>query len=301
MVVGGFVPGLAVPAGARPKESSRSTVENRVRIAAMSSEQARGQQVVRLALELQAQDAARAPLEDFAGAVREAAIAEGLPPLYLEKAEAELRRREALALEKAAARRKTARRAGVAVAALLALLAIGWSLGPRVFPAPPAPWADGLEDQTRWSLDVDEGSRAALRWEQEAGRGQVAVVEVERFAGGASAQARANLDGLGVPAELSGYSEVVLEVRGSLPNARLYFEAGPEERWRSPAISLASGWAEHRVALKAFERQVRVGGKWQTTRWAAPTGVTQASVKVGHFINPADAVGDLHLDTLRLE
>jgi hypothetical protein len=267
----------------------------------MSSEQARGQQVVRLALELQAQDAARSPLEDFDGALREAAIAEGLQPLYLEKAEAELRRREALALETAAARRKTARRAGLAAAALLATLALGWQLKPRLFPAPPAPWADGLEDSTRWSLDVDEGSRAALRWEQEAGRGQIAVIEVERFAGEASGQARANLDGLGVPAELSGYTAVVLDVRGSLPNARLYFEAGSEERWRSPAIALASSWAEHRVPLEAFEHQVRVGGKWQTTRWTAPSGVTQASVKVGHFINPADAVGDVHLDRLRLE
>jgi hypothetical protein len=267
----------------------------------MSSDQVRGQQVVRIALELQARDASNQPIEDFTGAIREAAVAEGLDPAYLDKAEAELQRREAAALDVAKARRKTMRRAGVAAVALVATLFIGWQVKPLVFPAPPAPWADGLEDSTRWSLDVDPGTHAQLRWEQEAGRGQVAVVAVESFATGLDVAPRANFDGLGVPSDLSGYSDVVIDVRGTLPNARVYFEAGSEERWRSPAIALADGWAEHRVPLKAFEHQVRQAGKWQTTGWTAPRGVTQSSVKVGHFINPPEAVGDIHVDRLRLE
>ncbi len=267
----------------------------------MSSNQVRGQQVVRIALELQSQDASNVPNDDFTGAVREAAIAEGLDPSYLEKAEVELQRREAAQLEAKKARQKTVRRAGITGALLAAALVIGWQIKPLVFAAPPAPWADGFEDSTRWSLDVDPGTRAQLRWEQQAGRGQVAVVSVEHFATGADAHPRANLDGLGVPSDLSGYSGVVIDVRGSLPNVRVYLEAGSEERWRSPAVALTSAWAEHRLPLKAFEHQVREAGKWQTTRWAAPKGLTQSSVKAGFFINPPEAVGDVYLDRFRLE
>ncbi len=267
----------------------------------MSSDQTRGQQVVRIALELQARDESTRPADDFAGAVRDAAVAEGLDPAYLEKAEAELKRREAAAAEALAARKKTVRRAGVIALALIAALGIGAGVKPLLFPAPPAPWADGLEDATRWSLDVDPKSHAQLRWEQESGRGQVAVVAVEQFDADKTAQPRVNFDGLGIPRDLTGYSEVVVDVRGSLPSARVYLEAGSEERWRSPAIGLANTWAEHRIPLKAFERQVREGGKWHTTRWTTPTGLTQSSVKVGHFINPPEATGDVHVDRLRLQ
>ena len=273
--------------------------EDRVRGEAMTtSDQARGQQVVRIALELQAKDKTTQPIEDFAGALRDAAVQEGLDPAYLEKAEQELKRREREALEAAATRKKGARRVVLVGAALIATLFGGWQISRWVSPAPSPPWTDEFDDSSHWSLDVNPGTHAQLRWQQEAGRGQVAVLNVEGFA---DSQFRVNFDGLGIPSDLSGYSELSVDVKGTLPNARVYLEAGSEERWRSPAIAVSGAWTEHRIALKSFEHQVREAGKWRTTHWAQPKGLTQSSVKVGYFINPADAIGDVYVDRLRLK
>jgi hypothetical protein len=265
------------------------------------SDQTRRQQLVRIAFELKAKDDHAVPEVDFAAAVQDAALEMGMDPAYLEKAEAELKRRELEAAEAQQRRKANTRRGAMIAAAMIAVAAVGWGVKGLLFPPAPAPYSDGIEVPGRWSLDTNPGTRAQLRFEQEVGRGGVAVVSVESFAVGTDGQFRANLDGLGVPTSFRGYSDLVVDLRGTLKTARVYVEAGPEQRWRSPPITVAETWGEHRLPLKAFERQVREGGKWKTVGWAAPDDVTQVSLKVGQFMNGPDAAGEVRVDRVRLE
>lgn len=267
----------------------------------MQSSSDRQQQVLRVAFELQAADAASEEQKLSEAAFREAAVETGLDPQLLARAEEELARRERVAAETAARNRKRMRVAAVAVLGAVAVGAAGLGLARVLFPPPPAPWAETFDAPGRWALDTSAGTRATLSFQEEPGRGQVAVVQVDAFAPGQDGKYHVNLDGVVAPADAARYEEVAVDLKGTLPAARVYLEAGTDERWRSPEIAVQRDWTTHRLPLRTFERQERQGGTWRTVDWSAPDGVTQLSVKLGHFMNAPDATGALLVDALRFE
>ncbi len=146
-----------------------------------------------------------------------------------------------------------------------------------------------------WRLDVSPGSRAALRFDLES-----ATVEVEGVAPDTAGKWFVNLDGPVVGA-LETYGAVGLRVAGTLPQTRVYLEAGPELRWRSPPVSLSPEVRMHRLAFADFETQRRKDGQWSVVDPQPPQGSAVVSVKVGHYVNPADARGQLRLVGCGLE
>jgi hypothetical protein len=271
-----------------------------------SSSDHRQREVLRIAFELQAAQAASEEQKLSEAAFREAALESGLDPELLARAEEELARREQASAHATAQRRRRRRLAAVAVVGALALGAAGLALAPVLSPPPPAQWietfdAPGGARARPWALDTNPDTRATLSWHEEPGRGQVAVVRVDGFAPAQDGKYHVNLDGLLAPADASRYGEVAVDLKGSLPTARVYLEAGTDERWRSPAISVQRDWTTHRLPLRSFERQQRHDGAWRTVDWSAPDGVSQLSVKLGHFMNPPEATGELFVDALRFE
>ena len=275
-----------------------------------SSSDQRQREVLRIAFELQAAQAASEEQKLSEAAFREAALESGLDPQLLARAEEELARREQVAMQAAGQRRRRRRLAVAAVLGVLALGAAGLALTPVLFPPPPEPWietfdAPGGARARPWALDTNPDTRATLSWQAEPGRGQVAVVRVDGFAPARDGKYHVNLDGLLAPRfdldDVSRYDELAVDLKGSLPTARVYLEAGTDERWRSPAIALQRDWTTHRLPLRSFERQQRHDGAWRTVDWSAPEGVSQLSVKLGHFMNPPDATGEVFVDALRFE
>jgi hypothetical protein len=267
----------------------------------------RRQQVLRIAFELQAEHEGDEERKISDAAFHEAALEAGLDPQLLARAEEELARRERLAAQAAVRDRRRRRLAAVAVLGVLALGAAGLGVARVFFPPPPAPWVetfDTFDAAGRWALDVNPDTRATLSWQAEPGRGQVAVVRVEAFAPAQDGTYHVNLDGLLAPDDASRYSELVVDLKGSLPAARAYLEAGEagtDERWRSPAIAVQRDWTTHRLPLRSFERQERQRGTWRTVGWKAPEDVSQLSLKLGHYMNPPERAGELFVDALRFE
>jgi hypothetical protein len=229
---------------------------------------------------------------EFARAVGEA----GVDPKWMAEAERQLVAEEADAKARAASRRRWML-GGAGVVGAGALL---WGASAALAPEPTPPWSTGMDTTAAWGLDVNPGSAVAVRWEQEAVRGQVAVVEVTSFAAGGEKH-RANFDSHEVPASFDGLTTMHVDLAGTLPVARVYLEAGGAERWRSPALNVEGGWSTKSVPLSAFDHQVREGAGWKTAPWATPTNVDTLSVKLGDFMNPADATGVVRIDNLGFE
>ncbi len=266
-----------------------------------SRHDSRRQQVVRIAFELQAGHEQGEERKIFDDALQDAAVETGLDPRFLAKAEEELARREVLAAEKKARRSKRLRMASVALLGALVLVGSGLGLARVLFPPSPQAWLETFDSPGRWGLDKNPSSGATLAWQPEAGRGQVAVVRVERLAPSQDGKYHVNLDSALAPPDASRYSDFVVDLKGSLPTARVFLEAGPEERWRSPPIDVQQNWTSHRLPLRSFERQEYRGGQWHTVGWSAPASARQISVKVGHFMNSPGTTGELFLDDLRFE
>lgn len=262
----------------------------------------RRQQLLQIAFELQAEQEAGEERKLSEAAFREAALEAGLDPQLLARAEEELVRREQVAAAAAERGRRRMRMAAFGALGAIAIGAAGVGLSQTLFPPPPAPWVETFDAPgVSWSLDRNADTRATLSWQEEPGRGQVAVVRVDAFAPAPDGAYHVNLDGVVAPADAGRYSAVVVDLKGSLPVARMYIEAGTDARWRSPAISVQRGWTTHRLPLRSFERQERRSGEWRTVGWSAPEGVSQLSIKLGHYMNSADTAGELYVDALRFE
>lgn len=267
-----------------------------------SSSEQRRQQLLQIAFELQAEQEAGEERKLSEAAFREAALEAGLDPRLLARAEEELARREQVAAAAAERGRRRRRVAALGALGAIAVGAAGVGLAQVLFPPAPAPWVETFDvPGGSWSLDRNADTRATLSWQEEPGRGQVAVVRVDGFAPEADGAYHVNLDGVVAPEDAGRYGAVVVDLKGSLPVARVYVEAGTDERWRSPAISVQPGWTTHRLPLRSFERQERRNGDWRTVEWSAPEGVSQLSIKLGHYMNPADRAGELYVDALRFE
>jgi hypothetical protein len=255
------------------------------------------------AVELQSEVDRRARDAQETAALREAAREVGVEPEVFDRAAAEVAeqaRAEARAAADAARGRSrawalAAGAAAVAAVGLGGVFVVGWAT--REPPAPP-PVTVGFEGPAGFGLDASPGTRASLRFAEEAGRGRVAVVEVDGTAPAADGTWHVNLDATEVPANPGAFRSVSFDVKGSLPNVRLYLEVGADERWRSPPIAVGSDWTRREVPLTAFEHQVRRDGAWKVVGSELPERLDAVSFKVGHYVNPPDATGDVWLDDL---
>lgn len=252
-------------------------------------------EVLKVAVELHARDHAANEAASASSAVREAAREVGVTEAQLDEAEAEVARRRA---HEVTQRAKRARFLYGAVGALLAVaLAVGvWKL---TAPPPPSPWVERFATHSRWALDVSPGTSAHLAFETEGGR-EVAAVTVDRTAPRADGTWFVNLDATGLP-RVEGDSAMVIELAGTLPVARIYLEAGTDERWRSPPVAVQPAWTRHRVPLANFEHQRRAEGRWRVVSAAPPSGVTTVSVKLGHYVNAPESTGTLRVREIGAE
>jgi hypothetical protein len=230
----------------------------------------------------------------------EAAAELDLPAEYLERAAAQLHAQRVAEIRERRARRTS-------VFAVLGL-AIGLWGGWRVFnPPPPDPalYDFNTAPTQQWVLERNPETEAVLGFESEADRGGVAAVTIERFGiRAADGTYYANLNSSDPPATLRGYRSVSFRVRGEgLPHVRLYLEAGPTERWRSPELPVGDTWQEQRLDLKQFEYQTRrsPSDTWRRDRYRGPDRIERLSFKVGHFVNDVGDRGRIFIDDLRFE
>lgn len=267
---------------------------------------ARRDRLMRRAIELQDKErsakARAADEQHFRAAVAEV----GVEQRFLDEAERDIAREvaaeEAEAKMRAEKRAAMGRRAAVGMGLLFAASLVSIGIARIAFPPALQPWIEPMDSPTGWSLDVNPGSEVSMDFVPVSGRGSVATLTVERFVADPEGQFRANLDGFSVPSSLRGYETLSVDLSGTLPNARVYLEAGPDERWRSPALSVSEAWSTHDVPIRTFEHQLKQGGRWQTvSQGDVPDGLTQLSVKVGHFMNPIDASGTVSVDAITLK
>lgn len=268
-------------------------VGDRMEIMADRPQQAEGAQVLKRAIQLAERD--RDDKEALAEkqVLVEAAEELGVPAHFVDKAAAELERDRQRAL---ATRRRMLWVGAAATASLVALMAS------RMLLSPPHPVTYSVaEGSGHFALSKNPETQATLRFA--AGEvGQVAVVQVERFVAASDAKYHVNLDASeGLPA-VEKYRRVVFRSRGAgLQQLRLFLEAGPHERWRSPPIALSSAWNEHRLRLSEFEHQRRDGETWRRAGSSSPHDIQRLSFKLGHFMNDVTAQGEASITDLRFE
>lgn len=226
----------------------------------------------------------------------------GIPQTYLEQAAAELH-----AERVASERRRRVRNRLIGGAVAVALLAAGVVAVNRLTGAPPEPvvYTFDQASATTWRLDTNAESQASVSFPEEASKGRVAVVRVERFGpAGAGATYFVNLNSADGPKQLDGYEALTFQVRGEgLGRVRLYLEAG-EQRWRSPEVTVSGEWRNVRLSLAQFERQTRnqSGDGWRTTSYQAPNRIERLSFKLGTFINDdPNQGGEVRINDVRIE
>lgn len=235
----------------------------------------------------------------------EAAEELGLDPGAVEEAERQLAAEDAAAAEAAAraakereaARARLGRLAGVGAAVLAALGAVG--AGAWLLTRPPAPVEAPLGATAGWLLDVSPGTQATVAWAQDGTHGEVGVLTVTSTAPRQDGTWFVNLDHH-APLDLSRHERARFSVRGEgLGTVRLFLEADGE-RWRSPPVSVGKDWQDVDLPLDAFDHQRRDGG-WKTVGSGGVGEVDTTSFKVGHYMNPPEATGEVRIDALRFE
>lgn len=266
----------------------------------------RQRQLVRLGFELQSKEQLESDRKVIDDALIDAALQTGLSPEFLAKAEQELARREAAAAQKARGKR---RRLVLGVAILGGALIVA-PLGYSAFFAPaPEPWTQTFDEPGSLGLELSAGTQAQLEWREEAGRGQVAVVNVQNLEATQLGTYAVNLEAPLPPDVTKGREVLTLDLRGTgrLPAASVYLHGGPNERWRSPPLSAPGEWTTHRLPLRSFEYQRWEAGSWHAVDWSKPEDLTRLSLKLGGELKRNGEVsgpgqsGELFIDALRLE
>lgn len=220
----------------------------------------------------------------------------GIPAEYLERASAEIHARRVAEIK---ARRKRNRIiAGAAVGtALLGLV------GTKTYNAlqTPAPVAIQVAQTTGTTFRLNPSSEGELL--RENGR---AVLRVNRFVPEKNGSYFANIDVVPSVRQIGRYRSVTFSVggSGSLQQMRLYLENG-NERWRSQAFAVPTDPQKVTLNLKQFEYQQR---DQRTGNWRTPTGsykspdtVGNLSFKVGEFMNPPSASGEVSIGNVTFE
>jgi asparagine synthase (glutamine-hydrolysing) len=264
---------------------------DRMEAMADPSQKSQDAQVLKRAIQLAERDRDQADALLHKQVLSEAAEELGVPAHYVDQAAAQLAREQ----ERALATRRKALRIGIG-----ATVALGAVLGAQVLlrPKPPVHYSMRGGD---WGLHKNPETAASLRFASLDGR-EAAVVQVERFGKDAAGKYHVNLDASMALPKVEDHRSVVFSTRGQgLSQVRLFLEVGPQERYRSPPVTLTPQWVEHRLPLSLFEHQRRDGEAWQRAAAKSPHGIERLSFKLGHFMNEETATGEAAVAGLRFE
>ncbi len=250
--------------------------------------------ILKRAFELAAEEEAEQEQAEAHAELRVAVEDMGVDPVHVDRARAELRRLE---------QRRLRQRRLLALLGTALVVAGFAAVGAfrLLFPRAPEPWISSFDEPKQWALDVNAGTEAAVAFDEEAGRGRVARLSVRGFAVAKDGSFRVNLDSQHAPPNAGRYRTLTIDAKGTLPVARVYLENGVNERWRSPALRITPSWTQHRLDLRQFEHQRREAGTWRTVDDDPPDDITQLSIKLGTYMNSANAQGDAAFDALRFE
>jgi len=251
----------------------------------------RDEEVMDVAVELHGRMMRDAERETGDHALTVAAAEVGVPPALVEEAVRIVDERRRVGAARALQKRRVL---GGALSGLLALSGLTYA----VWPAPVPIVVEGFEDaSSRWSLDKNSESAASLR----ASSGGTLSIVVERFGAQADGKYHVNADRRLELPPLDRHRQVTVRARGvGLEVVRLFLE-GDGVRWRSPPITLTPDWRAHTLPLSSFERQVREPSGHRVVDRGDVGDVRAWSLKVGHFMNAADAAGEVEIDELRFE
>ncbi len=224
----------------------------------------------------------------------------GVPPELVEKAAALVDARRAAE----AARRGRLVRIAAALAGVLLLAGLVAIVS---WPTPAPVVVERFDGASaRWSLDKNPETTASVR-AVPGPDGEALAVRVERFASGADGKYHVNVDRRLELVPLDRHRTVTVRAR-SVPNGEAPplsvvrgFLEGDGVRWRSPPINLTGAWQAQTLPLDAFERQERTADGFRVVGRGGVEDVRAWSLKVGHFMNPADAAGEIEIDELRFE
>lgn len=246
-------------------------------------------QVMELAVDLYAEELRAEEQEERARSMIAAAREVGVPEAYVKRAADVVRQRKAAD----ALRRKRLAR-NLTISAVVVAAAAG---AIHLLQEPPLePFVESFDAAgDRWSLNKNPESEATATLDG------VAHLQIERFGLSGDGKFHVNLDRvIDLPA-VDRHETVSFRARArGLRTLRLYLE-GSDERWRSPPVTPGPAWSLHRLPLASFEHQTRTGDGWRVTGKGDPRDVRALSFKVGHYMNPANATGEVELDDLRFE
>jgi len=253
-------------------------------------------EVVKIASRIRDEEQARAEAAQHQKAFVDAAAEMELPKEYLERAAAELQATRIVNARRTLRRRRTL----IGTAAAAVLIVGGW----RATHLPLPKVSPQVFNTQRFELNINPDTQANITFQNLDGRKNVAVLHVDHFVPDTnSRQYFANLNIKPDVTSLRGYkSTSFFSKAAGLPNLRLYLEAGPYERWRSPELHTTTEWQNNSIDFGAFEHQIRDAdtGAWHTTNGGLPDHVDRFSFKVGSYMNGVNATGDIAIDDVEI-
>ncbi|MEA2552974.1 MAG: hypothetical protein QOJ65_1150 [Fimbriimonadaceae bacterium] len=254
------------------------------------------EQLARVAIEMYQKDQERQLAEK---SMQDALQEMEVPEEYLERARAELYRRN---VEQQASQIQARKTRMLTLAAVMVLAVfLGPLLATLLRPARPFTLGFANIPQT-WAFEQNDGTIARLQPLIIDGK-RVARIKVSQFApsrnsiyrGDYWAQARTTNG----PFDMRKLNEVTFRARGEgLSTLRLRFKSADDE-WITPAIGLGKDWQEYKINLNTLTRskiernqyipigEGRIGDK-----------IDSAQVQVGEYINPVDSYGTVDVDDL---
>lgn len=271
-------------------------------------------EVVRIAAELYEKDQDEQRAQQERHATVEAAAEAGLPEEYLQRAAQVLHERQVIGVRQRTRSKMSWLALGLSlsVAILMGALLIlygSMAIVPTAVDAP-ATLAMPVERVTlsveSMTLNHNPQSSAELKLEEQ-GSAKVAHLTVRQFGfDPRTGKYFVNLDLPGASVDWSRHRSVSFRGRGSLPNLRLYLEAGQTMRWRSRALPLSNprgDWKDFHIDFDKLEFQTRNSPRdeWSVQSYRPPADIQTLSFKAGHFINDVNARGDLRIGDVRLE
>ena len=97
-----------------------------------------------------------------------------------------------------------------------------------------------------------------------------------------------------------GIAGGVLGARSGLAQLRLFLELSPDERFRSPPITLSPDWSSTASRCRCSSTSIAMA-TWKRSAGTTPHGVQRLSFKLGHFMNDVGATGEAAVAGLRFE
>jgi len=257
----------------------------------MPTKQSHEDEVTQLAVRMYARDAERdADLRARVAALEEVDV----PPEYLERAEAEIVRKE-----EAAAKRRLVIQGCLALVALTFIVNVANALRP---PSAPLTESFASGSSQRWTFERSTGTIAEASLD-----GGLAKIEVRRFGVNPTPPLAgrhwATLRSITGPKDLRTLKELSFRARGvGLQRVRLRFVRG-NDSWATPPVLLDGAWTTYRFSLDRLERFRDNGRRSKIVGNGAERvagQVNELQVQTGSFVNPVDATGVVEVDDITI-